>query len=155
MKNNPIKRKKMVYGIEDIKSRLPHRYPFLMIDRIIEQSPGECIGIKNITFDESYFLGHFPDQSIMPGTLIAEAMAQTAGFVGQQLSIENQNNKIMRKGFLTSMNIKIHQPVIPGDQLLIKVKVVKKMGALTKFVSEATVDDNIVASSEFTIAEVE
>lgn len=154
MRGNRIKRKKMVFDIEDIKARLPHRYPFLIVDRIIEQSPGECVGVKNITFNEPCFTGHFPGQSIMPGTLIAEAMAQTAAFVGlpPELKVADEG---MRKGFLTSINVKIHQPVIPGDQLVIKVKVVKRLGGITKFRAEASVDGDMVAAGEFTVAEVE
>lgn len=153
MENKAVKRKGMVFDIEDIKTRLPHRYPFLMIDRVIEQSPGECTGVKNITFNEPCFMGHFPAQSIMPGILIAEAMAQTAAFVGPPPDAEG-HEKGMRKGFLTSINVRIHQPVIPGDQLVIKVKVMKKMGKLTKFRAEASVDDEMVASGEFNVVEV-
>ncbi len=154
MRGNRIKRKRMVFDIEDIKAGLPHRYPFLMIDRIIEQSPGECVGVKNITFDEPCFMGHFPGQSIMPGTLIAEAMAQTAAFVGPPPDAEGYSEWI-RKGLLTSINVKIHQPVIPGDQMVIKAKVVKVLGRLIKFAAEATVDGDIVASGEFNVAEIE
>lgn len=154
MKNKMIKRKGVVFDIEDIKERLPHRYPFLMIDRIIKQSPGECIGVKNITFNEPCFMGHFPGQSIMPGTLIAEAMAQTAAFVGPPPDVKDLEEG-MKKWFLTSINVKICQPVIPGDQMVIRVKVIKRMGGLIKFRADATVDGDMVASGEFTVAEVE
>lgn len=154
MKNNPIKRKKMVYGIEDIKSRLPHRYPFLMIDRIIEQSPGECVGIKNITFDEPYFLGHFPGQSIMPGTLIVEAMAQVAAFVGGPPLGEKDINSPIKKGYLVAVNMKFHMPVIPGDQLIISVGVVKTLERLTMFEGEAKVDGEIVAKGVFSVVDI-
>jgi len=153
MGNKAVRRKRVVFDIEDIKGRLPHRYPFLMIDKIIQQSPGACTGIKNVTFNEPYFMGHFPAQSIMPGTLIIEAMAQTAAFVGSPP--DEDHSEDIKKGFLTLINVKIHHPVVPGDQLVIKVEVVKRMGRVTKFKAEAFVDSDIVASGEFNIAEVE
>lgn len=152
-----IKRNNMVFNIEEIKERLPHRYPFLMVDRIIESKPGECTGVKNVTINECFFTGHFPAQSIMPGTLIIECIAQTAAFVGPppkesgENSMDTQNK---RKGYLLSVNIKFQQPVIPGDQLIIKTKVIKVFGKMTKFYGEAKVDGQIVASGEFNVVDV-
>lgn len=154
MSNQAIKREDTVFDIEGIKGRLPHRYPFLMIDRIISQSPGECTGIKNVTVNEPYFTGHFPGQSIMPGILIAEAMAQTAAFVGHGDPSGNENI-VTKKGFLTSVNVKFHRPVIPGDRIIIRVKRIKAIGPLTKFTGEAVVDGVTVAFGEFNIAEVQ
>lgn len=148
-----INRKKMVLGLEEIKTRLPHRYPFLMIDRIIEQLPGSCVSIKNVTANEPYFLGHFPGLAVMPGVLIAEAMAQTAAFVGLPVSREEGTGNTQGK-FLASMNVKIRRPVIPGDQLVIRVKVVKTMSRLTQFQGDVTVEGQEVASGEFNIADV-
>jgi len=153
--NHPmINRKGMVCSIEDIKSKLPHRYPFLMVDRIIEQSPGECIGVKNITFNEPCFLGHFPSQSIMPGVLITEAMVQTAAFVGYPSDGENFKRDI-KKLFLTSINVKLHAPVIPGDRMIIKVRLIKTLGSLTKFRGEIEVDGDRVADGEFNVANIQ
>jgi 3-hydroxyacyl-[acyl-carrier-protein] dehydratase len=154
MKNNLIRRKGMVFSIEEIKERLPHRYPFLMIDRIIEQEPGKCTSIKNVSYNEPFFVGHFSGQSVMPGNLISEAMAQTAAFVGLP-DDTNESEEDRGKKFLTSINIKILQPVIPGDQLCIKVKFLKRFAKLTKFMAKAFVDGNVVASGNFSITDIE
>lgn len=152
-----IKRNNMVFSIEEIKERLPHRYPFLMVDRIIETKPGECTGVKNVTINECFFTGHFPTQAIMPGTLIIECIAQVAAFVGSpskgsgESFIETQKK---RKVYLLSVNIKFKQPVIPGDQLIIKTKVIKVFGKMTKFYGEAKVNGQIVASGEFNVVDV-
>jgi 3-hydroxyacyl-[acyl-carrier-protein] dehydratase len=154
-----IKRKNLVFDIEKIKQRLPHRFPFLMIDRILDQKPGYCKGLKNVTINEWQFVGHFPNQSIMPGMLIAECIAQTAAFVGsesneKEIEVQNcsQNNKTM---FLLNMNIKFLQPVIVGDQIVIEVKLVKKLGKMNMFYGEAKVDDMLVAKAEFTTMELD
>jgi len=153
--SNPIfKRKEMVCSIEDIKAKLPHRYPFLMVDRIIAQSPGECIGIKNVTYNEPCFLGHFPSLSIMPGVLITEAMVQTAAFIVDPFNEERSQGDIKRI-FLTSMNVKLHAPVIPGDRMMIKARLMKTLGSLTKFRGEVTVDGELVAEGEFGVANVQ
>jgi len=149
-----VNRAGMVFGIEDIKAKIPHRYPFLMVDRIIEQSPGECVGVKNITFNEPCFLGHFPSQSIMPGVLITEAMVQTAAFVGHPPDGENFKRDI-KKLFLTSINVKLHAPVIPGDRMIIKVRLIKTLGSLTKFRGEIKVDGYLVADGEFNVADTQ
>jgi 3-hydroxyacyl-[acyl-carrier-protein] dehydratase len=154
-----IKRKNLVFDIEKIKQRLPHRFPFLMIDRILDQKPVYCKGLKNVTINEWQFVGHFPNQSIMPGMLIAECIAQTAAFVGsesneKEIEVQNcsQNNKTM---FLLNMNIKFLQPVIVGDQIVIEVKLVKKLGKMNMFYGEAKVDDMLVAKAEFTTMELD
>lgn len=140
----------MVMDIESIKKQLPHRYPFLLIDRIIEQSPGSCTAVKNITVDEPFFVGHFPEKSVLPGMLLGEAMAQAAAFVGR--AGEEETARALNRGFLTSINLSIKQPVIPGDQLIIKVKLVKTLKNISKFNAETTVDGMLVASGEFNIA---
>jgi len=153
-----IRRKNLVFDIEKIKQRLPHRFPFLMIDRILEQKPGYCKGLKNVTINEWQFVGHFPNQPIMPGMLIAECIAQTAAFVGGE-SDENSTevqtcpqDKVM---FLLSMNIKFLHPVIVGDQLIVEVKLIKKMGKMNMFYGEAKVDDVLVAKADFTTMELD
>lgn len=148
-----IKRKNMVFSIEEIKKRLPHRYPFLMIDRIIETSPGKCTGIKNVTINECFFTGHFPQQAIMPGNLITECMTQVAAFVGPPPEKENTDSPI-KKGYIVAVNMKFHKPVIPGDQLIISVRVVKTLGKLTMFEGEAKVDGEVVANGGFSIADI-
>ncbi|MDI6735841.1 MAG: 3-hydroxyacyl-ACP dehydratase FabZ [bacterium] len=148
-----IKRNNMVFSVEEIKERLPHRYPFLMVDRIIETKPGKCTGIKNVTINECYFLGHFPQQAIMPGNLITESMAQVAAFVGHPPEEENTMPTV-KKGYLVATNMKFHKPVIPGDQLIISVKVIKRLGKLTMFEGEVKVDGEIVANGGFTVADI-
>lgn len=151
-----IKRKNLVFSIEEIKKRLPHRYPFLMVDRIIEQKPGYCKGIKNVTINECFFVGHFPQQAIMPGTMIAECIAQTAAFVGPppNENISETHNE-PKKAFLVSMNIKFQHPVIPGDQLVIEVRVIKRMAQMTMFQGTAKVEDIVVATAEFVTVNIE
>ena len=148
-----IKRKNMVFSIEEIKEKLPHRYPFLMVDRIIESSPGRCTGIKNVTINECFFTGHFPQQAIMPGNLITESMAQVAAFVGHSPEEENTDSTI-KKACMVAVNMKFHKPVIPGDQLIINVRVVKTLGKLTMFEGEAKVDGEVVANGGFSVADI-
>ena len=123
-------------NIEEIKSLIPHRYPFLMLDRVVEIREGESIkAYKNISINEEYFRGHFPDTAILPGALIAEAMAQ-ASCVLFKKSIPDLSATIF---YLTSVKIRFLKPVVPGDQLNITVKIVKaaKVGGIC--VAEAMV----------------
>jgi len=125
---------------------LPHRYPFLMIDRIVEiDGDNSAVGIKNVTMNEQYFLGHFPGQPVMPGVLIVEAMAQTAGAVCIRAAGASKPSLVY---FLTIDGAKFRKPVVPGDQLRIHVKKLKKRGNLLKFACEAMVDDAKVAEAE-------
>jgi 3-hydroxyacyl-[acyl-carrier-protein] dehydratase len=125
---------------------LPHRYPFLMIDRIIEIDGDEsAIGVKNVTINEPHFLGHFPGQPVMPGVLIVEAMAQTAGAICIRAAGVSKPSLVY---FLTIDGAKFRKPVVPGDQLRIHVKKLKKRGNLLKFACEAIVDDCKVAEAE-------
>lgn len=155
-----IKRKNMVFGIEEIKEHLPHRFPYLMVDRIIEAGSESCVGLKNVTINECFFLGHFPKQAIMPGTLIIESMAQVAAFVGLSKKEIQEEIKINQPrqnggGYLITVNIKFHQPVIPGDHLLIKVKIIKRLGKVTMFNGEAVVDGEVMAKGEFSVVKVD
>ena len=132
---------------------LPHRYPFLMIDRIVEiDGDDSAVGIKNVTINEPHFLGHFPDQPVMPGVLIIEAMAQTAGAICiRQLG----TTKPSLVYFLTIDGAKFRKPVVPGDQLRIAVKKIKKRGILLKFACEGLVDGAKVAEAEISAMMVE
>jgi 3-hydroxyacyl-[acyl-carrier-protein] dehydratase len=131
---------------------LPHRYPFLMIDRIIDIDGDEsATGIKNVTINEPHFQGHFPDQPVMPGVLIVEAMAQTAGAIcirslGTDRNLGTEKPSLVY--FLTIDNAKFRKPVVPGDQLKIHVKKIKKRGNLLKFACEALVDGVKAAEAE-------
>ncbi len=111
--------------IEDIKKLIPQRFPFLMIDRVLEASPEKVVAIKNVTANEPFFPGHFPDQKVMPGVLLIEAMAQAGIILYRQ---KFPNDKLL---FLVSVKARFHVPVIPGDQLKIQVvpiKLLSKMG---------------------------
>lgn len=125
---------------------LPHRYPFLLVDRIIEiDEDNSAIGIKNVTINEPHFQGHFPEQPVMPGVLIIEAMAQTAGAI----CIKSQNtDKPSLVYFMTIDNAKFRRPVVPGDRLHIRVKKLKKRGNIWRFACEAMVDGAKAAEAE-------
>lgn len=134
--------------IMQLLSTLPHRYPFLLVDRIINiQSDQSATGIKNVTINEPHFTGHFPENPIMPGVLIVEAMAQTAGAIC-----------LLKRGvdspgivyFMTMDNVKFRKPVLPGDQMLLHVNKMKHRGNIVKFQCIAEVDGDKVAEAEIT-----
>ena len=125
---------------------LPHRFPFLLVDKIIAiDEDNSAIGIKNVTINEPHFQGHFPEQPVMPGVLIVEAMAQTAGAI----CIRSQNtDKPSLVYFMTIDNAKFRRPVVPGDRLEIHVKKLKKRGNIWRFACEALVDGAKAAEAE-------
>lgn len=130
----------------EIQNILPHRYPFLLIDRIIELEPkARAVGIKNVTFNEPFFQGHFPDYPIMPGVLIVEAMAQVAGVLASRSGA--QGNMVY---FMSIEKAKFRKPVLPGDQLRLIVTVIQQRGNVWKFSAEAYVGENLVSEAEFT-----
>ncbi len=132
---------------------LPHRYPFLMIDRIVDiDGDDSAVGIKNVTINEPHFLGHFPGQPVMPGVLIVEAMAQTAGAICIRGAGATKPSLVY---FLTIDNAKFRKPVVPGDQLRIHVRKIKKRGNLLKFACEGVVDGAKVAEAEISAMMVE
>ena len=133
-----------VLAIQDL---LPHRYPILLVDRILDFEPGQWIrGIKNITIGEQIFLGHFPKSPVFPGVLIVEAMAQTGGCLILQTT-ENRSEKLIY--FMAIDNVKFRKPVVPGDQLVMEVKVMTLKGKIAKLRGEAFVDGQKVAEAEF------
>lgn len=135
--------------INEIQKVLPHRPPFLLIDRILEVVPFKsAIGIKNVTMGEAHFRGHFPNHPIMPGVLILEAMAQVGGFA--MLYPEENRGKLAFFGGMENVKFKI--PVVPGDQLVMKANLVKVRGEFGKLHAEAFVDDKLVAQGDFTFA---
>lgn len=138
--------------VNEIKKILPHRYPFLMVDRIVELEVGKrAVGIKNVTVNEEFFNGHFPGNPIMPGVLILEAMAQTAGI----LSIKTSGAENVNVFFMSIDKAKFRKPVLPGDQLVIEVDIVRLRGKVTKCACRALVEDKLVAEAELLAMMVE
>jgi beta-hydroxyacyl-ACP dehydratase FabZ len=134
-----------ILDIDQIRQILPHRYPMLLVDRILELEPERIVGIKNVTDSEAHFAGHFPDFPVMPGVLIVESMAQTAGVLVLG-NIPDRANYIV---FLVSIDYaKFRKPVRPGDQLRIEMTVIKKKGTVAKMSGRATVDGVLVAEAE-------
>ena len=132
--------------ISELFKLLPHRYPFLLIDRI-EQINGDdsAVGIKNVTFNEPHFNGHFPGEPIMPGVLIVEAMAQTAGAISARMHSEGARKLVY---FMTIDDARFRKPVVPGDRLELHVKKTKQRGQIFKFDCHATVDGQKVAEAK-------
>ena len=125
---------------------LPHRYPFLLVDRIVEiDGDNSAVGIKNVTFNEPHFQGHFPGQPVMPGVLIVEAMAQTAGAICIRSTGEDRPSLVY---FMTIDNAKFRRPVVPGDRLEIRVRKLKQRGNIWRFACEATVEGAKAAEAE-------
>ena len=134
--------------IQDIKRMIPHRYPFLLIDRVREIDLNKsAVGIKNVTFNEPHFQGHFPAQPIMPGVTIVEAMAQTAAVL-VVMTLDMVDNDMLVY-FLSIDNCKFRRPVTPGDQLELHVRVIRGRGKLWRFRGEGLVDGKVVAEAEF------
>ena len=122
--------------IDQIKKVLPHRYPFLLVDRILECASDEIVGVKNVTVNEPFFVGHFPDNPIMPGVLIIEALAQTGGLLAYAIAPHLKDKPIYFAGI---DKVRFRKPVRPGDQIVMKLKLLKHRGALFKMRGEAFV----------------
>jgi beta-hydroxyacyl-ACP dehydratase FabZ len=138
----------MELNFEEIKKLVPQRFPLIMIDKIIDLEPGKhAVAVKNISGNDIFFLGHFPDKAIMPGVGIIEAMAQTAIILFAFGKEESKGDK-KRLYFLGSVKARFHHPVVPGDQLKIKVIIVKSMPNLAYISAEAFVDDKKISEAE-------
>lgn len=138
-----------ILGIQEIVKMLPHRYPFLLIDRVLELIPGEeIVALKNVTYNEPFFTGHFPEKPIMPAVLIIEGMAQAGGV----LAFASQPQEVYGKPvyFMAMDKVKFRHPVVPGDQLLFKVTFLKKSSWAVKLSGIATVDEAKVCEAELT-----
>jgi UDP-3-O-[3-hydroxymyristoyl] N-acetylglucosamine deacetylase / 3-hydroxyacyl-[acyl-carrier-protein] dehydratase len=144
------KKEGVIFDVNAIQRILPHRYPFLLIDKIIDfQMDERVVGVKNVTVNEPFFEGHFPGHPIMPGVLIVEALAQ-AGGVLMLNGIENPGNKLVY--FMAINNVKFRKPVVPGDQLILEIQVMNRRSKVIQIRGQAFVDGNIVAEGEFTAA---
>jgi beta-hydroxyacyl-ACP dehydratase FabZ len=136
----------MILDIKEIQKLIPHRFPMLLVDRIIDMVPGESItGIKNVTMNEWFFQGHYPGEPIMPGVLIVEAMAQTGGVLMMKM-LEGQQGKSIY--FMTIDNVKFRKTVVPGDTLKFEVKIVQFKGKIGKIHGEAYVDGKLAAEAD-------
>ncbi|RVT46441.1 3-hydroxyacyl-ACP dehydratase FabZ [Rheinheimera sediminis] len=140
-----------ILEIQEIMALLPHRYPFLMIDRVLDYTPGESLtAIKNVTINEPIFTGHFPNMPIFPGVLILEAMAQATGILGFKTVAERSENELYLFAAIDEARFK--KPVVPGDQLVLEVKFLKERRNLWKFYGEAKVDGQVVCTAELMCA---
>ncbi|WP_148253284.1 3-hydroxyacyl-ACP dehydratase FabZ [Aidingimonas lacisalsi] len=143
----------MVMDINEIREYLPHRYPFLLIDRVLDLKVGESIvGYKNVSINEPFFNGHFPHHPIMPGVLVIEALAQACGILGFKTV-----NKMPADGYVYylvgSDNVRFKHPVMPGDQLHLEANVIRARRGIWKFACRATVNDEVVCEADIICAE--
>lgn len=136
------------YDIAQIMRAIPHRYPFLMVDRVVEVHKNvSAIGIKNVTINENFFQGHFPEHPVMPGVLIIECMAQTAAVLVVETLGPEARGKLVY--FMTVENAKFRKPVVPGDQMRVHVVKEKQRANIWKFHAEAKVDGKVVAEATY------
>ncbi len=139
--------------INDIQRYLPHRYPFLLVDRILEIEEGKrVVGLKNVTINEPFFQGHFPEQPIMPGVLILEAMAQVGGY----LALSYLEKAGQRAAYFMGIDkARFRKPVVPGDNLRLEVEVIKHRGHVWVFKGEAYVEGTLVSEAELMAAMIQ
>lgn len=140
-----------MFDILSIMDVLPHRYPFLLVDKVTEFEPGKSItAIKNVTINEPFFQGHFPGHPIMPGVLIVEALAQAGGVLALKTEEQSAKGKLV---FFTGIDkTRFRKPVLPGDQLVMKLTVLKQRRTIWVFKGEAYVDDKLAVSAEIMAA---
>jgi 3-hydroxyacyl-[acyl-carrier-protein] dehydratase len=151
--SKPLDTSLSTLDIYEILEHLPHRYPFLLIDRVTECKLGErLVGYKNVTYNEPYFAGHFPNRAVMPGVLILEALAQATGILAFRTSgkVPDENSLYY---FVGVDGARFKRPVIPGDQLMLQVDVIKSKRGVWKFNGVATVDGKVVCSAGLMCAE--
>jgi len=135
------------YDIQAIMKMLPHRYPFLLVDRVIKLIPGEqVVALKNVTINEPFFQGHFPAKPVMPGVLIIEAMAQAGGILAYETAPPEKRNRLIY--FMGMDNVRFRKMVLPGDQIILTAKILKFRSKVAKMSGTATVDDQLVAEAE-------
>lgn len=143
----------MIMDVKEIREYLPHRYPFLLVDRVTQLNLGESIvAYKNVTVNEPFFNGHFPDHPVMPGVLVIEAMAQAAGILGlKTMDKTPQDGSIYY--FVGSDKLRFKRPVVPGDQLVLEAAIVSEKRGIWKFECRATVEGELVASATILCAD--
>ena len=145
-----------------VASVLPHRYPFLLVDRVVEISAGKrIVALKNVTINEPFFVGHFPDHPLMPGVLICEAIVQAGGILARS-SVDPSAAAAVppqsphRLAMLTGLDrVRFRRQVVPGDQLLMEVEILRRRGTFWKMQGTARVDDQVAAELEFTVVDVD
>jgi UDP-3-O-[3-hydroxymyristoyl] N-acetylglucosamine deacetylase / 3-hydroxyacyl-[acyl-carrier-protein] dehydratase len=148
-----VKKEGVIFDANAIQRILPHRYPMLLVDKIIDlEFDKKVVGIKGVTINEPFFQGHFPGQPIMPGVLIVEAMGQVGGILVLNSLPQPENNLVY---FMTINNVKFRKPVVPGDQLVLVAELVSKRSKYFSIKGSAYVDNNLVAEAEFTGAVIE
>lgn len=134
-----------ILDVRAIREILPHRYPMLLVDQIVELEPERIVGIKNVTANEPFFAGHFPDYPVMPGVLIVESMAQVAGVLILRSIPDSKNRPVLLTGIKEA---KFRKQVVPGDQLRIEMKVIKRRSYVAVMAGQAKVGDVVVAEAE-------
>lgn len=139
--------------VREILKRIPHRFPFLLVDRIVEiDGDQRIVGIKNVTVNEGFFQGHFPHHPVMPGVLVCEAMAQVAAIMAYQVGGDSNGNKVF---VLTGLDgVKFKRAVEPGDQLRLELVCLKRRGSFWKMRGTATVEGKVVAQAEISAMEI-
>jgi beta-hydroxyacyl-ACP dehydratase FabZ len=143
----PVTVSQLPLDVVAIQRLLPHRFPFLLLDRVIELDGDHVVALKNVTINEPFFAGHFPGHPVMPGVLIVEAMAQAGGILAMTTLGDNAAGKVVY--FMALDKVKFRKIVVPGDQLRLEVKPLRKGGAVWKMQGRALVDGQVAAEAEF------
>ncbi|MGJ8693298.1 MAG: 3-hydroxyacyl-ACP dehydratase FabZ [Thalassotalea sp.] len=148
---NELDRVKNVIKVEEIQTLIPHRYPMLLVDRVLDFEPGQWLhAVKNVSINEPVFTGHFPDLAIFPGVLILEAMAQATGILGFKTAQDKKDDELYL--FASIDNAKFKKPVVPGDSMHLHVQFIKERRGMWKFYGEAKVDGQVVCSADLMCA---
>ena len=138
---------KSEHDIQDIMEMLPHRYPFLLVDRVLELIPDDkIVALKNVTINEPFFQGHFPGKPVMPGVLIIEALAQAGGILAYMTAPPEKRNRLIY--FMGMDKVRFRKVVLPGDQIIFEAKILKFRSKVAKMSGTATVDGQLVAEAE-------
>jgi len=137
-----------IMNIHEVMKRLPHRYPFLLIDRVLECVPGKSVrALKNVTINEPFFIGHFPQRPVMPGVLILEALAQTTGILAMASTDQERGDNSLYY-FVGIDKARFKRPVEPGDQLVLEARLTRSKRGIWMFATEAKVDGTVVACAD-------